>query len=299
MVSPRELQLLYQQGQNISETLRGAHGVSDNTTGIIEISYDLQTGSYIRAMSDPEVSAHKKTYSAEIARTIRALCNPSSILEAGVGEATTLSGVVSELELGVKSYGFDLSWSRVAFARKWLASNENRSTTLCTGDLLHIPFASDSIDVVYTSHSIEPNRGSEKRILEELYRVARRYVILLEPAYELASNAARERMDRHGYCKELEKHALELGFRVVEHALFPLTLNPLNPTALTVIEKVNPAVCPPFALACPRYKNQLLPIDGMLFSEEALTVYPVVGGIPCLRIENGIFASKYKEVIPS
>jgi uncharacterized protein YbaR (Trm112 family) len=36
-------------------------------------------------------------------------------------------------------------------------------------------------------------------------------------------------------------------------------------------------------------------IGGMLFSPEALVVYPIVGGIPCLRIQNGIFASKYEE----
>ena len=35
----------------------------------------------------------------------------------------------------------------------------------------------------------------------------------------------------------------------------------------------------------------------MLYSDEALVVYPIIGGIPCLRIENGIYASKYEEVM--
>jgi hypothetical protein len=34
----------------------------------------------------------------------------------------------------------------------------------------------------------------------------------------------------------------------------------------------------------------------MLFSPEALVAYPVLDGIPCLRQENGIFASKFQEV---
>jgi hypothetical protein len=28
-----------------------------------------------------------------------------------------------------------------------------------------------------------------------------------------------------------------------------------------------------------------------------LVAYPILGGIPCLRIENGIFASKYQKVM--
>jgi uncharacterized protein YbaR (Trm112 family) len=35
----------------------------------------------------------------------------------------------------------------------------------------------------------------------------------------------------------------------------------------------------------------------MLFSPEGMVVYPIVNGIPCLKIENGILASKYKEVV--
>ena len=34
-------------------------------------------------------------------------------------------------------------------------------------------------------------------------------------------------------------------------------------------------------------------IGGALFSEEALSVYPLVLGIPCLRPRDAILASKY------
>lgn len=50
-------------------------------------------------------------------------------------------------------------------------------------------------------------------------------------------------------------------------------------------------------LACPKFKTSLKEINGMLFSPEALTVYPIIGGIPCLRVEKGVFASKYEEVM--
>jgi hypothetical protein len=171
------------------------------------------------------------------------------------------------------------------------------SATLCTGDLFHIPFADNSIDVVYTSHSIEPNGGHEKPILQELFRVSRKFLILLEPGYEFANDEARQRMDSHGYCKNLRSIAESLGYAVLKHNLFSFTSNPLNPTAITIIKKDDNSIPPSCILACPKFKTPLEEIGHMLFSPEALVVYPIVGGIPCLRIENGIFASKYKEVM--
>lgn len=299
MTTPRQLKELYKQGQNISAFLRKNMGVEHNTREIIEISYDLQTGSYIDAMQNEKMAKHKEEYSREIANTILSLCEPTSVLEAGVGEATTLSGVLKNLGNKVNSYGFDLSWSRVAYAKKWLHSKGIINTVLCTGDLLSIPFLSNSIDVVYTSHSIEPNGGNEEPILRELYRVARKFLILLEPGYELANDDARQRMDFHGYCKNLKGIANSLGFDVLEHKLFPYISNPLNPTAITIIRKDSDdsTKLPSDPLVCPKFKTPLKKIGGMLFSPEALVVYPTIGGIPCLRIENGIFASKYEEVV--
>jgi len=297
MLTPRQLKTLYEEGKNVSELLREEMEVDHNTDEIIEISYDLQAGSYINAQNDGEVAQRKQRYSAEIVKTIHSLCQPRSILEAGVGEATTLSGVLLGLETPLPSYAFDLSWSRIAYARKWLQDAGVEDTTLCTGSLLHLPYADNSIDVVYTSHSIEPNGGYEEIILKELYRVAERYVILLEPGYELASDEARRRMDSHGYCKNLPGISTALGYDVIAHALFPVTSNPLNPTALTIIRKSEHVSSPDYVVACPKYKTSLEEVGGMMFSAEALVVYPIIGGIPCLRIENGVFASKYLEVM--
>jgi hypothetical protein len=34
-----------------------------------------------------------------------------------------------------------------------------------------------------------------------------------------------------------------------------------------------------------------------MVSPEVLATYPIIGGIPCLSVENSIFSSKYLEII--
>jgi len=297
--TPRQLKERYEQGQNITQFLRNEMGEPHNTKEIIEIAYDLQTGSYISMVKDGEMAQRQDRYSQEIVNIITSLCQPTSIMEAGVGEATTLSGVLQYLGGGIIGYGFDLSWSRVFYAKKWLHSKGISNAVLCSGDLFNIPFADNSIDVVYTSHSIEPNGGNETPILKELYRVAKHYLILIEPGYEFASDEAKRRMDFHGYCRNLAGVAHSLNYDILRHQPFYLTISdPLNPSALIIIRK-HPSddMQQQYVLACPRFKTPLKYIGNMLFSPEALVVYPVIAGIPCLRIENGIFASKYDEVL--
>ncbi|RZM83059.1 methyltransferase domain-containing protein [Leptolyngbya iicbica LK] len=297
--NPRELKELYLQGQNIMALLRKNATTNGNTEEIIEVSYDLQAGSYVSALSEPSIAEHKQNYGAAIAQEMLTRCHPTSILEAGVGEATTLAEVVKNLPSETKAYGFDLCWSRLAYGKLWLDKNKIADTTLCTGSLFQIPFSTNSIDVVYTSHSIEPNGGFEQPILQELYRVAKKYLILLEPGYELASAAAKARMDSHRYCKNLVKTAENLGYSVIKHELFPLTANPLNPTAITVIQKTPISESEKdveSVLACPKTGATLQQFGEVLFSPEALCVYPIISGIPCLRAENAIVASYYPEL---
>ena len=296
MLTLRELQVLYEQGKNITQLLRDERGLEYNTDEIVEIAYDLQTGSYTDAMGPMEQAY--ADYTSGLVDVLLSLCSPRSILEAGVGEASTFSGVLSRLGGDVASYGFDLSWSRIAYARQWLRNKGISSSTLCTGNLLHIPFADNSIDLVYTSHAIEPNGGNERSILQELFRVSRKFLVLLEPGYEFATEEGKQRMKSHGFCKNLKDTAESLGYDILRHDLFPFsTSNPLNPTAITIIRKQTSEAPPSHVLACPKNKTPLQLFGDTLFSPEALMVYPILDGIPCLRIENGILASKYREIV--
>ena len=96
----------------------------------------------------------------------------------------------------------------------------------------------NSFDIVFTHHAIEPNGGKEKQILSELYRVANKYLILVEPAYDLVDNdKIRRRMEEHGYIKNLYGSAKELGLNVITWQLYGNCISELNPPGLMIIKK--------------------------------------------------------------
>lgn len=289
-----KLREAYLKGENIAALLRG-HAGGENPARVIEMAYDLQAGSYVRALDDPSRMAFKERYAAELNKIFSELGRPSSVFEAGVGEATTLSYVLKGLGGTLPAVGVDISWSRLKWAKKWLAEQEVAGVLLAVADLENLPLADAAIDIVYTSHSIEPNRGREREILAELYRVTGRYLVLLEPGYELAHEKARARMDQHGYCRDLPGHAQSLGMKVLRHELFPLTANPDNPTALTLIQKTERRQGDDLNWYCPVSGKPLIEKNGFWYSDESMLAYPILGGLPCLRSEKGIVASQFLE----
>ena len=220
----------------------------------------------------------------------------TSLLEIGCGEATTLAGVVNRLNPQPnKVFGFDISWSRCVHANKWL--NEKKvNAEIFVSDLFEIPFQDSSIDIVYTSHSLEPNGGQELLALKELLRVARRKVVLIEPLFELASTAAQKRMEEHGYVKNLKGVAESLGFSVSHYGLLDFIENPLNPSGMLVIDKTD---CVNESLdhslwRCPMTHFPLEKVNECFYSAEGGILYPIVEGVPMLHQKNAIIGSAFE-----
>lgn len=294
-IKPWDLKSEFENGRNVMQLLRDNAQAQLNDERTIELSYDLQSGSYIRWADSPEGREQKRTFARHANEVFASLGPCQSLLEAGVGEATTLWHVVNEMPGPAPSYihGFDLCWSRLACGAAWLSRQSPPfAVTLSSASLLELPYADNSFDLVYTAHAIEPNRDREEAILTELHRVASRFLVLLEPGYEHATPEARARMDEHRYCRGLAEKARSLGFRVVRHEPFAGSSTTMNPTSLTVIAKNESA---PFArpsFACPRYRTPMHRLADCFYSPRSMRAYPIIHGIPCLRSELGIVASK-------
>ena len=256
----------------------------------ILISYDFQAGSYIQGFSKNQ--EYNDKYCKTLSKIIDKIGNVESIIEVGVGDATTLNTVIRNLENKPSDIlGFDISWSRLKFAKELLKDIKLDSVKLFTANLFEIPLLDNSIDVVYTSHSIEPNGGKEEEALKELYRITNKYLILLEPSFEHANDEGKARMKKNGYVTKLHATAKKLGYKIIEHRLFEYCSNPLNPTGLIIIEK-NEKSSNNSNLVCPISSTELVNYsESLLFSKESFLAYPVIDGIPCLLKENSILAS--------
>ena len=282
----------FKNGENAMAWARANVSPNNTTLGTL-ISYDLQSGQYVeKVRKNPEYQAKWCEQLASILR--RYISGGDRILEAGVGEATTLVGVIKSLSLpNLDFYGFDLSWSRIMIANKWIEENGLKSN-LFVGDLFNIPIEDDSIDVVYTSHSLEPNRFREESAIRELMRVARKALVLIEPYYEMASKTAQERMDCHGYVRGLKSAALNLGLQIVEDRLLEVMDHEVNPSGVLVLIKPNHLKMRDSVV---KWKD---PVSGVslrdksdhFFADQVGIGYPVLKGIPCLRSEHAIICSK-------
>ena len=295
----REASRVYAAGGNVSRHFKDRGLSREEQIAIIEFAYDLQSGSYTAALrGDQGVRDQKRAWGGVVAERL-ARYGARSLVEAGVGEATTLKSIVEQVPADAEAAGFDLCVSRLVYAREVLAET-GRPVRLFTGDLSSIPLVDNAYDALLTNHSIEPNGGRERQILAEMLRATRRLLVLVEPDYERGSAGQRQRMDELGYIKNLPAHIEALGAKVLEYTPWQLNPNPLNAASLIVAEKPRAANWNEpvgLALASPYSKGALVDRGGFLFSESDNLAFPMIDGFPCLLPANAIVASHLNPAI--
>lgn len=295
------MQAAHSKGENAMEWCRDYFRRADeslegNNLLATLVAYDLQAGSYVSGVrADRE---RNRRWCRQLADLLSGpLAGGGSILEVGVGEATTLAGVLAECAIKPDvAFGFDVSWSRVSVANQWLQENGKRAE-LFVADLLNIPMEDESVDVVYSSHSLEPNRGKEEEAIRECLRVARKAVVLVEPIYELAPREAQARIRNHGYVEGLRETAERLGAKVSDYRLLDYTPNPLNPSGVVHLTKDGASNGPKDQFTasvwrCPVTGVALEAGTEFFYARQVGLAYPVLRAVPMLRAEHVIVASK-------
>lgn len=294
----RQARAVYAQGGNVTQHLRENLNCDHNTPQIIELAYELQAGSYIRFINS------QMEYARERAREQATHISPylsseKRILDVGTGELTNLSLLLHELDNPVaRVYALDISWSRLHvgrdFASEHLGEEVSRLDAF-VADMGDIPLASKSVDVVTSTHALEPNGKSLRKLLLELSRVCREKLVLFEPSYELTSDAGRKRMDKMGYIRDIEGEVAAIGGKLV--SITPLVnVDPINPTACYVIEPpdadtLGVSVDDVTAYTVPGTDYQLVKRSGFWFSDDTGLAFPELQGIPVLKSNAAVLAS--------
>lgn len=285
---------LYEKGKNISLYLRKKYNLNYNSKENIEIIYELQTGSYIDEYHKYKSKYDK--YSEEIASYLNDnIKNNYSILDVGCGEITVLTNIINFLrpKKNINVYAFDISLSRIKVGMNFFKKNIKLKikNNFFVGEMTQIPLPNNSVDLVISSHSLEPNGGMENEIVEELLRVAKRKIILFEPCYEKTKKKKiKNRIEKLGYIKCLEKYFRKQGAHV--EAVFPIenSIDENNPTFCYIINPLKKYKLKNKKIhyTDPGTDYPLQKKKNFYQSKASGFIYPVINDIPILNIEKGI-----------
>lgn len=272
----------YKEGNNLTTFIKNQD--IEMNSDLIEIIYDLQSGTYTEALKN--FSKFKTKFSDEIADNLKKYMNSlNSMIDVGTGELTTLIPIISTLDVSLELFATDISWSRLTWA-KHNALKNNLNVQLVASEMSSIPLPDNSVDAILTIHAMEPNGGRTENILNEFMRVTRKYLFLIEPDYEIASQSQRDRMERLDYIKDLTSTINRLGLNLVEKKEIENNSNPLNCASFFVIEKVN-SFCNEPLWVCPLTKKPLMKnFDSSWMETDSGIYYPILKGIPLLRCKD-------------
>lgn len=295
-----DIRAAYSRGENVMELLRARESNAENELSAIEVAYDLQAGSYTHRFLSAEGRQFSERFGGMLASLLPA-ANYGTVLDAGVGEATSIIPFLHALGGSPKVYAFDTSVSRLLWARTNL-QKEGFAARLFIADTAAIPLQDASIDLVVSIHSVEPNGGRELDLLSELVRVARRYVVLIEPSPEFATSEQQSRMRALGYAMGIRSALDALNVEVVKHGPWPLNANPANPAAVTILKPRGNSIrkqqrrsqksADNKPYVSPGTLEDLIALDAGHFAPKEGLYFPSVSGLPVLRRDRAILASQ-------
>lgn len=279
---------IFSLGKNVSSFISD-NSINCNSQKLIEYVYELQAGQYIRA--DRKQGVVRQLYCKEIGKNISKYSGrPRRVLDCGSGELTTLLRLMNFFPESVeKIYATDISYSRLSVGRDYWRESSNNLPIIFCSNMGALPFKDNYFDLVLTCHSIEPNGSTAIGIVKELLRVSNK-ILAFEPSYKLNSNEGRMRMEKLGYINELADIASNAD-GIIEHIVpFPMAAieNPLNPTSCYVISKKinnNSDKYDATSFTYPGSSSPLITRDGALYSSEYDALFPILSGIPILKLD--------------
>ena len=218
-----------------------------------------------------------------------------SYIEVGAGELTTLARAVASLKQRPQRVSaLEMSWSRLEIGRNFANGIGVELDDYMSGDLFNLPLSNNSFDVVYTHYALEQSPHRNNEAITELLRITKHYLILMEPAYELGNKEQKMNILKRDYIRGIPNTIKRMGFKLQKYELLPI--GPYgNCPAIYVIKKDNvfDGSLKTNYKICPKSGEELMIKRQHLFANKAGILYPIINGIQCINIKNGIIASKY------
>lgn len=282
----------YKNGTNISIYLKSSFPAL-SMDQIIEISYAIQAGSYVQIAKDNDLFMAERAEAILKKPLIDILDSCGTLLDCGAGELTSLIHLLRKHPFKGQILAYDGSLPRLihgsAYAREFSDPCIQNIRLFCSDSTL-IPIASKSIDCCMSIHAIEPNGSQASKILKELSRVSKEWVVLVEPIYELADSNQRARMDSLGYAKGILKALRRYDLEVIYQ--FPLdhfSGNLLNKSHLIIARHLIVSTISRFpSFICPATNVCLSQFGPYLCGTNTPWSYPIFQNIPVLKKANAI-----------
>ncbi len=273
------------------------------TTERVETKYDRLAGRYLQdQFNAPDTAelvwlqgrlqvANRKDYYAanydERARWI-ASWHPTSILEVGAGEWTTLAAILQRLSSPVDAHAIDLSFPRLQRGKAFYERRPDAPTIRASRALAQrLPYRDNSFDLVFTSHCLEHMPLTFPEAIDEALRVARRAVIFFEPSFQRGSLLQKWRMTANGYARGIEDTLRALPNATLHTAQLLDCARPFNRTAVFVL---TPTPEPhnahgPYRV-CPDCRGRLQTGPNLWRCHHCQLAFPVVDAIPDLGLDR-------------
>ena len=248
--------------------LKKRFSFSSRNISVVEKKYDKIAGTYLKNYinndnqkyiakldSDQvvEILASYKDYIAETVANTYVETNSDSILEVGAGELTLLVEVLKRIREKNKQINqvaaLDISLNRLLVGKKLIDDSKVKIDYLAKANAEKIPYKSNSFDFVFTSHCIEQVPHLFKNILDELMRVTKKYVVLVEPSYESGTDENKNYILSKGYIRFSDRLLKNTGHNLIFRKGFPVQKY-INGSEIIIFKKITdmknePSFCVP------------------------------------------------------
>ena len=263
------------------------------------MSYDVQSGTYIKFFNSLSKNKVNRIYQPLIDVIKKDFKNSKTILDFGCGELTTSLFIFNKLKKSIVNYfANDVSLNRLILGQNYLnkklkKKDFNKFKIFCNSNT-NLPFKDNSIDLIITIHSLEPNNKNKESFIDELFRVSKRGLILMEPHYEISSDKQKKRMLKFEYIRGIQKlfNKKDCEIKIIKKDHH---INNNNVSSLFVIKKKKVRKNNNTSYVEPKTFSRLKDINNFLYSSKSLRFYPTYNDISIFSDESQFFLPSLKK----